>query len=269
MIRAWSAPPAHLELPDDEVHVWLAPLDVGDDERAQLELMLNTEERERAARYLRPRDRDRCVARRGILRQLLARYLATDPRALRFATGAHGKPSLASVGAAAGLTFNLSDSDGVALYAVARDRSVGVDLERVDPRAARDEVAERFFSRREVDALRSLPAQQQGAAFFTCWTRKEAYIKAHGVGLSLPLDQFDVSLGPGERAALLATAWDPADTSRWSLTELPAIPGFAAALCAAGRDWRMRCWRLTPRWSGRPEHHGAGPAHASQGASGD
>jgi 4'-phosphopantetheinyl transferase len=105
------------------------------------------------------------VARRGILRQLLGRYLAADPRTLRFSTGIHGKPSLASAGAFPGLAFNLSDSDGLALYAIARDCLVGVDLERIEPRAAREEVAERFFSRREVEVLRALPAEEQPLAF--------------------------------------------------------------------------------------------------------
>ncbi len=259
MIGAWSASPADLVLPADEVHVWLASLDVGGDELGELDRTLDAEERARAARYRWPRDRDRCVARRGILRHVLARYLAADPRSVRFVTGTHGKPQLASGGSDAGLAFNLSDSHGLALYAVARHRLVGVDLERIEPRATGEEVAERFFSRREVETLRALPADQRPEAFFTCWTRKEAYIKARGEGLSLPLDQFDVSLAPGAEPAVLATAWGPDETARWSLTDLPAIPGFAAALCVKGRDWRVRCWRREGRAHGQKQRDGRTP----------
>jgi 4'-phosphopantetheinyl transferase len=120
---------------------------------------------------------------------------------------------------------------------------VGIDLERIRLDLAVAEIAERFFSRREVAMLRALSTDVQQQAFFRCWTRKEAYIKARGEGLSLPLDQFDVSLAPGEPAAVLGTQPDPSEASRWSLQELTPAPGYAAALAVKGHSWRLTCWQ--------------------------
>jgi Phosphopantetheinyl transferase len=111
------------------------------------------------------------------------------------------------------------------------------------PEVAEEQIAERFFSSCEVTALRALPAGQQTEAFFNCWTRKEAYIKARGEGLSLPLDQFGVSLVPGEPAALLHTAMAADEASRWSMIELAAGAGYKAALVVEGSGWQLRCWQ--------------------------
>lgn len=124
----------------------------------------------------------------------------------------------------------MAHSDGIGLLAVARGREIGVDIERIRPEAARDSVAEHFFAPAEVAALRALPDSLQAAAFFNCWTRKEAFLKAHGHGLSLPLDQFEVTLLPGEPASLIATRFDPSAVSRWALREVAAPEGYAAAL---------------------------------------
>jgi 4'-phosphopantetheinyl transferase len=105
------------------------------------------------------------------------------------------------------------------------------------------EIAERFFSRREVAMLRTLPTEAQREAFFRCWTRKEAYLKARGEGLSLPLDQVDVSLAPGEPDAILGTQRDSSEASRWSLQELAPATGYVAALAVAGHGWRLACWQ--------------------------
>jgi 4'-phosphopantetheinyl transferase len=137
----------------------------------------------------------------------------------------------------------LSHSDGLVLYAITRGREVGVDVERLRPDFAVLEVAKKFFSRREVTALVALPENQWPKAFFNCWTRKEAYIKARGEGLTLPLDRFDVSLVPGEPAALLYTNDDPQEASRWSLQELVPESGYVAALAVEGHDWRLKCWQ--------------------------
>ena len=130
------------------------------------------------------------------------------------------------------------------LIVVARGRELGVDIERTRPDVLKDGIAERFFSQLEVTMLRALPAHLQADAFFNCWTRKEAYIKARGEGLSLPLDKFDVSLAPGEPAAVLGTRIGPEELSRWSLRELAVGAGYAAAFVAEGRDWRLKCWQL-------------------------
>jgi 4'-phosphopantetheinyl transferase len=131
----------------------------------------------------------------------------------------------------------------VALYAVARGREVGIDLEFIRRDLEVEQIAERFFSRQEIATLRALPADLRRDAFFLCWTRKEAYIKARGEGLSLPLDQFDVSLIPGEPAALLSTRPDSDEALRWSLQELPLGSGYVAALAVEGRGRSFSCWQ--------------------------
>jgi 4'-phosphopantetheinyl transferase len=241
---SWELPPSRPALPGDEVHVWRARLDAPPERVRRLLDLLAPDERVRAGRFHFRRDEDRFVVARGLLRTILGGYLNSGPERLRFEYGAQGKPALAPEHNPAGLRFNVSHSEGVALYAVTRGREVGVDVERVSARVECEEIAGRFFSPREVARLRALPEALREAAFFDCWTRKEAYIKARGEGLSLPLDGFDVSLAPGEPAALLANRLDPAEVSRWSLRELRPWPGFAAAVAVEGRGWRLKCWRL-------------------------
>ena len=200
-----SSPANALAIGRDEVHVWQATLDRTPSELQSLFDSLAADERARAGRFHFDRDRVRFVVARGVLRAILGRYMNRAPVSLSFRYGSHGKPALAGEADGDAICFNLSHSNGVALYAIARHRAVGVDLERIRFDLPVVEIAERFFSRREVAALRMLPSEQQHQAFFCCWTRKEAYIKARGEGLSLPLDQFDVSLAPGEPAALLGT----------------------------------------------------------------
>jgi 4'-phosphopantetheinyl transferase len=241
---SWELAPPRPALPGDEVHVWRALLDAPAERVRRLLELLASDERERAARFHFERDRRRFTVARGVLRGILGGYLNTAPAALRFVYGAQGKPALAPEQDAGGLRFNVSHSEGVALFAFARGRELGVDVERVSPRVSCEEIAGHFFSPGEVARLRALPAELREAAFFDCWTRKEAYIKARGEGLSLPLDGFDVSLGPGEPAALVANRLDPAEVARWSLLALAPWPGFAAAVAVEGRGWRLKCWRL-------------------------
>ena len=203
---------------------------------------LTADECQRAERYVFEKDRTHFVVARGLLRVLLGRYLRQDPQHLRFTYGPHGKPALATDTGGMSLRFNVSHSHGLALYAITRGREVGVDVERIRPEVAQEKIAERFFSPREVTVLRALPTPLQAPAFFACWTRKEAYIKAKGDGLSLPLDQFDVSLAPGEPAALLHTTWDPQEAACWALQDLAPAPDYRAAVVVAGHDWRLTCW---------------------------
>ena len=203
---------------------------------------LAADERQRAERYIFQKDRTHFVVARGLLRVLLGCYLRQEPLHLRFIYGPHGKPALATDTGGVALRFNVSHSHGLALYAITRGREVGVDAERIRPAVVQEKVAERFFSPREVAVLRALPTPLQARAFFACWTRKEAYIKATGDGLTLPLDQFDVSLAPGEPAALLRTAWDPKEAAHWALQDLAPAPGYRAAVAVAGHAWRLTCW---------------------------
>jgi 4'-phosphopantetheinyl transferase len=189
-----------------EIHVF--PLD-GDIPR--LARLLTSDERDRAARFHFDRDRNRYIVCRGTLRELLGVRS-------RFVYGRYGKPRLEG----SDVQFNVSHSHGMGLIAIARGREVGCDIERIEQRFVDEQIPERFFSPREVAALRALPDSEQCHAFFRCWTRKEAFIKACGMGVSLALDSFDVTLG--QPAALLRGA------DGWFLRAVEAPAGYAAAI---------------------------------------
>lgn len=242
----WFEPPEHLLLGSNAVHVWRVSLDHSPSEIALFQNNLDDDERSRADRFYFSRDRERFIVARGILRAILGRYSNRAPNSLCFSYNTHGKPALVSESDADGIRFNLSHSNGKALYAISRGREIGVDLEFIRCDLEAEQIAERFFSRSEIETLRALPPSLRKYAFFLCWTRKEAYIKARGEGLSLPLDQFDVSLIPGEPAALLSTQSDSDEVLRWSLRNLIPAPGYAAALATEGRDWTLSCWQWPP-----------------------
>jgi 4'-phosphopantetheinyl transferase len=239
----WRSPPAELTLSSAEVHVWRARLDPAASCVECLRGTLSADELQRAARFHFARDRRRFTVARGVLRDILGRYLRVPPSEPEFRYSAYGKPALADGADAPWLRFNVSHSHEVALFAVTCGREVGVDIEYLGREIRGEEIAERFFSARERADLRALPAEVKHEAFFNCWTRKEAYIKAHGEGLSLPLDQFDVSLAPGEPAALLATRSDPREALHWSLQALTPGPDYVAALAVEGQGWHLSCWQ--------------------------
>ena len=247
-LHCWESPPPALTLSHDAVHVWRAPLDAPASRVRALKPLLSTDERQRAARYGFARDRRRFVVARATLRLLLGRYLNLAPVRVRLSYGAHGKPALDASQRETDLRFNVTHSEDLALYAFARGRDVGVDLEWVRPLADAQPIAEAFFSARERAALLELAPHQRQQAFYACWTRKEAYLKARGDGLAVPLDQFDVSLAPDEPARLLGVQGDRRERTRWSLRELTPAAGTVAALAvrvpaASGRRWALQCWQ--------------------------
>jgi 4'-phosphopantetheinyl transferase len=229
-------------LPDDEVHVWRAALELEPAGYSELEKVLSADELARARRFHFARDRNHFIAGRAILRQVLAAYLNRQPSQLQFSSGPAGKPGLAASSDSNGLCFNLSHSHGLALYAITRHREIGVDIEHLRSDFPCEQVAERFFSPREISSLRLISDTMRHEAFFNCWTRKEAYIKGRGDGLGFPLDRFDVSLAPEEPAALLNTEDDPQEVSRWSLTKLNPGAGFVAAVAVKGHGWQLATW---------------------------
>ncbi|MFN7945824.1 MAG: 4'-phosphopantetheinyl transferase superfamily protein [Blastocatellia bacterium] len=243
----WSPPPDQQTLAPDEVHVWRAPLELPAEQLEKLWLTLAPDEQQRAGRFHFERDRHHFIAAHGMLRVLLGRYLRLSPQELNFITGPWGKPALRPDCRPLPLHFNLSHSHQLALYAFTLHRETGVDVEFIKPDFASLEIARSFFSPREVAQLGSLPVAEQTQAFFNCWTRKEAYIKARGEGLSLPLDQFDVSLLPGEPARLLRMLSDERETMRWRMEALQPGPGYAGAVMVEGHDWQLSCreWRPT------------------------
>jgi 4'-phosphopantetheinyl transferase len=232
-------------LGDNEVHVWRAPLDQPPPKIERFRDILDADERARADSFHFQSDREHFVVAHGVLRIILGAYLNRLPNDLSFRRSSYGKPALIPDPFADAIRFNMSHSHGMALYAIALNREVGIDVEFIRCGVHEDQIADRFFSSREIAALRMLPADLRSHAFFLCWTRKEAYIKARGEGLSLPLDQFEVSLTPGEPAKLLGTRPDALEVGRWSLTDLGfGLPGYAAALATEGDAPSLALWQL-------------------------
>ena len=227
-------------LPEDEVHLWRVQLECVAKVEERWMQMLSTDERARAARFHFPRDRQYFTATRALLRTILASYAGCNAKDLVFRYSDKEKPSVQPGHAAERIEFNVSHSGDVALLAFAKARSLGVDVERVRQDSDHEAIARRFFSEDEQRQLAALAPPERPAGFFRCWTRKEAYIKAQGAGLSLPLRQFDVSLKPGEANALLATRPDPTEAEHWSLQEVPAGEGYVGALCVRGNGWSLK-----------------------------
>jgi 4'-phosphopantetheinyl transferase len=242
-MTASGFPRPQVNLPGSDVHVWLVSLDRP--YVSQLAQTLSEEELARADRFHFHRDRERFIACRGVLRTILSRYSRVEPCRLRICYGPYGKPYLEEEVEKDKLQFNLSHSHGLALYAFTRGRKIGVDLEYIRRMPDFGQIADRFFSQNENSALNALPESQRQEAFFNCWTRKEAYIKAIGNGLMHPLNSFDVSLVPGEPARLLNVEGDPEEASRWVLKSLNPAPGYIAALAVAGHDWQLQ-WKQWP-----------------------
>ncbi len=231
------------------IHVWRAALDLSSGGVDALREYLSDEERARVKRFYFPRDARRWTVARGTLRLLLARYTGVRPQDLRFRLNQWGKPALDWAGA--DLRFNLSHCGGVALYAIARSADVGIDVEEIREGRADGAIVEHFFSPREVRDWTRLASGDRLRAFFRCWTRKEAYIKAVGQGLGIPLSSFDVSLQPGEPPALI-DARHPSGRRRWTFSDIDAGPGYAAALAIEGPPRAVRCrqWPAAAVWGG-------------------
>lgn len=228
------------ELAEDEVLLWRVKLDAVAQEEERWRQILSVEERARAARFHFTRDRRYFTATRALLRMILASYLDSDPKALVFRYSENEKPWLSPSKSGRQIEFNVSHSGDVAMLAFAQGRDVGVDVEKVRQDFEHEAIARRFFSEQEQRQLAALTPEERYSGFFRCWTRKEAYIKAQGIGLSLPLDQFDVSLKPEDGNALLATRPDHTEATKWSLQEVPAGEGYVAALCVRGEGWQLK-----------------------------
>jgi 4'-phosphopantetheinyl transferase len=239
----------HLDgiLPNDEVHVWQVDQIAWERETGSLYELLDSEERERTARFKFPEPRNQFVISRALLRRCLGRYLRVESREVRFRMTANGKPEL--VGDAAhlddNLHFNLSHTHGTTVIALVRDRQVGIDVERIRENTNALELAERFFSPPEVRWLRSQPASEHISSFFSCWTAKEAYIKAHGQGLSMSLSSFGVlpAVAAAGSRLQLSVYDDPQESQRWSIWQLNLGPALRAALAVEGESCRVRVGR--------------------------
>ena len=223
------------------VHVWRADLDIDPAGLDHLFAHLSIEEKARAARFVSPIDQNRFKVGRGVLRELLGGYLQLPPANICIEAAPFGKPVLRKRPGVVDVRFNLSHSQGLALYAFARQREVGIDVEKIQPEFAAEDIGEKYFSARERDNLRAIPSELRSEAFFLCWTRKEAYIKARGEGLHIPLDTFDVTLTPNETAGLTST-----DSDRWELHSFHPRPGFVGALVVEAPQSRLQFWEWSP-----------------------
>jgi len=236
--REWTSPSVPPTLAKNEVHIWRASQSVEPAVLSRLRAHLDSAEKARAERFVFPRDRDRFIVARGLLRELLAGYAGCQPAEIEFEYGPQGKPSLASPSSAAvRVSFNVSHSHGLAAYAFALGIPLGIDVERVRADFGGTEIAQRYFAPEEVAELNALPAEARAEAFFLCWTRKEAYIKARGEGLQIPLTSFRVSLTPGRPEELRA-----ADGFRWELLSFEPAPEYAGAVVVEGRGMSVRYW---------------------------
>ena len=238
----WPPAPDEVSIPEDELHLWCTSLDLAAWRIDELRRTLCEEEQRRAARFRLGRLRDHFIAARGTLRTVLARYVGTEPAALRFEYQYHGKPVLASDGGPRRLHFNLSHSHGVAVIAVA-GRELGVDVEWVRPRDSAGQLVQRFFSEDEKRQWEQLPAEFQPLAFFHGWTRKEAWLKAVGSGLTFPLSEFCVSMMPGEPARVLSICGNESDAAVWWLDSCVPSPHYVAATAIRGQPAVIRRWQ--------------------------
>jgi 4'-phosphopantetheinyl transferase len=239
--------PAIYVLEPDDVHVWRASLDWSPVQFQAFYDVLALDEQQKADRFHFAADRLRYVTGRGLLRTMLARCTGMNAAHLRFEYGAFGKPHLTPDSVKVPLQFNVSHSGDLILIALTLGRALGVDVEGVRDDLEADRIAASFFSRHEQEALRSLPAHLRSGAFFDCWTRKEAYIKAIGNGLSIPLQQFDVCVLPEPKSGLLATRPDPAEAHRWEIRALPVGSRYRAAVAVEGRGAQFTMFD----WSGQ------------------
>ena len=240
--KKWLVPPSDLALPNNEIHVWRASLNVFGVNLRYLQDILSQDELHRARRSRFEKNRKRFILARGLLRIILSRYVHVAPDELRFTYNRYGKPAMDSMAGQKALCFNLSHSGDWILYAIRQEQEVGIDIERIRNIRAMW-LAESIFSVREYAVFRSLPEHLRQQAFFTCWTRKEAFVKGIGQGLSYPLNQFSVSMILGEPAKLLNCSDYGHKTQRWNLTELTIDARYVAALAFEGYGSNLRCFQ--------------------------
>lgn len=235
-----ATPDTHLS--GSRVHVWYAAL--GDACReTDFISCLSPEERDRAQRFRFEEHRRRYVAFHGVARTFLGKYLELRPEEIRFQLGPYGKPSVVAEQNPEGLSFNMSESQGHALYGITRERAVGVDIERIRDVNNMERIITDTFTPAEQAAFRGLSMDEKRGMFFACWTRKEAFVKAVGLGLSLPLSSFDAPLGGETPAPLSRLDGNVGDASRWTIHPLTPVEGLAGAVAIESPVASLCCRR--------------------------
>ncbi len=249
-IPAWSVPGdnACREIAAGCVDIWRARIDLAPGDVSSFFELISADEQARADRFRYPHHRSRYIASHGILRKILGLYLDVPPKEICFAADSHGKPYLTAPCTPADLRFNLSHSRDMALYAVTRSRDVGIDVEHLERAGNSLEIARRFFAPAEADAIASAPDELRRKAFLTCWTRKEAFLKAKGDGLSIPLNAFEVTVWPESPPALLSVGWDASDHLKWVLFDIDPGGDYVASIAVEQGVSELRCFDADWTW---------------------
>ena len=243
MTPSWNEPPTHPLLSRQEVHIWRAFLEVPSQSVQKLKGSLSIDERMKAERFSFERDRNQFIAARGILRLILGCYLSIEPGAIQFCYDKNGKPRLQNAFGKTGVQFNLSHSEGLAMYVFTKDHEVGVDIEYMLDMPESKEIVEQFFSVRERVIFDTLPTSEKQETFFNWWTRKEAFTKAVGTGLSYPLDSFDALLAERKSVDSLVILGDVQGGPRWTIWDVRPAEEFAGAVAVEGRGRDIQCWQ--------------------------
>lgn len=233
----WDKPPESSRINEGIVDIYAVSINSVKHKASFFKGLLNSQELKRASGYHFEKDRLTCIVSRGILKLILGSYISRIAEDVIICIDKYGKPYIESDN----LSFNLSHSGDAVLYSVTSGRNVGVDIQHMREIDSMDDIVERFFSEDEISDYRSLPEHLKKEGFYNCWSRKEAYIKALGLGLSYPLDSFTVSLIPGSDVKLLNDKSN--DISQWSLKGLPVFPEYAAAVAVFGTDINYNCYR--------------------------
>jgi 4'-phosphopantetheinyl transferase len=243
----WQEMPKFLPLGPNEIHVWRIGLVWPDVVESRLKICLTDEELHRAAGFHFPHDRRRFILCRAVLRRLLASYLGVRAVLIRFLSSPYGKPFIRGEERPDGIRFNCSHSGDFGLVVISRRGELGCDVEQHRQLEDAEDLAATCFSASEIKEMNALPQSLKMTGFFNCWTRKEAFVKAIGVGLSFPLNRFSVSLIPGQAATLLNVAEDPEAFNRWKMASLEVGPNYSAALVFEGRNAGIQYFEWEPR----------------------
>ncbi len=238
----WQSSPKNIALSPTDIHVWKVSLNISLNSQNDFWLTLSEDEKLRANRFRFPHLRVRYIAARGTLRALLGQYLSVLPIEIQFSYGEQGKPFLTDF---PDFKFNISHSEDLAVFAFAKEITLGIDVEFINPKIDTEVIAPRFFSKNEAATLLKLSPLKRPPVFFNCWTRKEAFIKAKGGGLSIPLDQFEVTLLPEDTPQLLAIDWAPEEVENWSIFSFNVGPEFVGALMTDGNIDKVAYFSFT------------------------
>lgn len=229
----------------NQIHVWRMSLDLSEHQRANMLAILSADEIERAGRFHFEKNQNRFISARGMLRQILGLYLGEKPQRLQFEYTAFGKPVFGTNSDYKDLHFNLSHSESFALCAITHSREIGIDIERVRNEISVAQIVRRFFSSGEIHSIETLHEEKQNQLFFQYWTRKEAFLKGMGQGLSFPMEQCDVSLMSGVTFSPVIFHHEKSENSDWHVKDLFPAEGYVAAIAVEGRDCDLSCFQYS------------------------